>query len=128
MITVSLESVLSKLMLLGSVKLRTLGKAAMMAKRVARASSLRSAEPAFNLPIPFSGSSFMGAQNPEYMAPIGQPIETLDKELQRVVIGGGGDRETPPRGLCLTGQPIKNYGPTLHVMDGGGAKFHPAFL
>ena len=61
--TVSPESVLSKLMLLGTVKLRTIGKAAVVAKRVVKASSLRSAEPAINLSFSFSGSSFMGAQH-----------------------------------------------------------------
>ena len=65
-VTASLESVLHKLILLGTVKLRTLGKAAVVAKRVARASCLPSAEPAFNLLIPFSESSFMGVQTPEY--------------------------------------------------------------
>ena len=66
-------------MLQGTVKLRTLSKVAVVAKRVERASSLPSAEPAFNLNIPFSESSFMGVQTPEYMALIGQPIETLDQ-------------------------------------------------
>ena len=44
----------------------------MVAKRVERTSSLRSAEPAFSLSIPFGGSSFMGVQTPEFMARIGQ--------------------------------------------------------
>ena len=66
-------------MLLGTVKLRTLGKAAVVAKRVARASSLQSAEPPFNRSFPFSGSSFMGFHTPEYMAPISQAIETLNQ-------------------------------------------------
>ena len=76
-------------MLLGTVKLRTLGKAAAVAKRVARASSLRSAEPAFNLSIPFSGSSFMGVQTPEYMALIIHLIETLNQWPQSTIIEGG---------------------------------------
>ena len=38
---------MSKLIWLGTVKLRTLGKVAVVAKRVARALSLPSAEPAF---------------------------------------------------------------------------------
>ena len=95
--TVSLESVLSKLMLLGTVKLRTLGKAAVVVEKVAKASSLRYSEPAINLPIPFSKSSFMGVQTPEYIAP------------------------------CLTGLPIKNYGPALHVLGWEG-KLHSVFL
>ena len=60
----------------------------------------------------------------EYMAPIGQPIETLDQWPQCALNVGG--RETSLRGLSLTGQPIKNYGPALHVWGRGG-KFHPAF-
>ena len=73
-IIVSLESVLSKSILVGTVKLSTLGKTAVVAKRVVRSSEL-----GFDLPIPFSGFSFMGAQTPEFMTPIGQPIETLDQ-------------------------------------------------
>ena len=76
-------------MLLGTVKLRTLVKVAVVAKRVARASSLLSVEPAFNLSIPFPGSSFMGIQAFEYMAPIGQPIETLDQWPQSAIIWTG---------------------------------------
>ena len=82
-------------MLLGTVKLRTLGKATVVARRVTRASSLRSAEPAFNLSIPLSGSSFMGVQTTEYMAPIGQPIETLDQWSQRSIIGVGVEKPHP---------------------------------
>ena len=107
-------------MLLGTVELRTLGRAAVVAKRVARASSLQSTEPAFNLSIPFSGSSFIGVQTPEYMTPIGQPIETLDQWPPSVIIGWGG--ETPPRSPCLTGEPIKNYGPCIARLG------HPAFF
>ena len=105
-------TVLSKLILVGTVKLRTLSKAAVVAKRVAKASSLRSAEPAFDLPIPFSGSSFIGVQTPEYMAPIDQPAETLDQWPNSVIIGG---REAPSRGPCFT-------------VLGTGEKLHPAFL
>ena len=50
-ITASPESVLGKLILQGTVKLRTPGKVAVVVKRVARASSLPSAEPAFNLSL-----------------------------------------------------------------------------
>ena len=82
-------------MLLGTVKLRTLGKASVVVKRVARASSLRSAETAFNLPIPFLGSSFMGVQTPEYMAPIGQPIETLAQWPQSAIIGERVEKHHP---------------------------------
>ena len=32
----------------------------------------------------------------------------------------GWGRETSLRGPCLTGQPIKNYGPALHVLGRGG--------
>ena len=45
----SLEFVLSKLILVGTVKLRTLGKAAVVTKRVAWASSFGSAKPVFDL-------------------------------------------------------------------------------
>ena len=81
-------------MLLGTVELRTLDTAAVVAKRVARYSSILSAEPAFNLSISFSGS-FYGVQTPEYMAPIGPPIETLDQWLQSIIIGMGGGVENP---------------------------------
>ena len=94
-ITVNLESVLSKLMLLGTVKLRNLGKVAVGAKRVARASCFPSAEPAFNLSIPFSESSFMGVQTPEYLALIGQPIEMLDQWQPRTIIEVGQRNLTP---------------------------------
>ena len=61
----------------------------------------------------------MGVQTPEYMAPIGQLIETLDQWPQIAIIAVG--RETSPRGSCLTWQPIKNYGQALHVLGRGGA-------
>ena len=67
----------------------------------------------------------MGVKITEYMAPIGQLTETLDNG-HRVQSSGGG-KETSPRSPCLTGQPIKNYGPALHVL-GRGEKFHPAFF
>ena len=73
-------------MLVGTNKLRTPGKEAVVAKRVARASSLRSVEPAFYLPILFSGSSLMGVQTPEYMAPIGQPIKMLGQWPQSAIV------------------------------------------
>ena len=75
-------------MLLGTVKLRTLGKTAVVAKRMAKVSSLRSAEPALNLPVLFSGSSFMGVQTLEYMDPIGQQIEMLYQWSQSAIVVG----------------------------------------
>ena len=67
----------------------------------------------------------MGVQTAEYMAPIGQPIETLDECPQSAIIGEG-DCETLPQGPCITGQPIKKYGPALHVMGRWG-KAPPRF-
>ena len=101
--------------MVGTVKLETLGKAAV----VARASSLRSDYSVFR------GSSFRGVQTPDYMAPIGQPIETLNQWPHTIIIGVG--RESPPRGPCLTGQPIKNYGLGLNVLRGEG-KLQLGFL
>ena len=63
-ITASSESVLSKLMLIGTVKLWTLDKAAVVVKRVARAFSLLSAEPAFNLLLTLFGIFFYGSPDP----------------------------------------------------------------
>ena len=82
-------------MLLGTVKLRALGKATVMAKRVARAFSLPSAEPAFNLLSTLFGIFFYRDLNPEYMALIGQPIETLDQWSQSTIIGGGVEKTHP---------------------------------
>ena len=59
---------------------------------MATAFSLPSAEPAFNLLILFSESSFMGIQIPEYVALIGQPIETLDQWSQSAIIEDGVDK------------------------------------
>ena len=61
------------------------------------------------------GIFFYGVQTPEYMAMIGQPVETLDQCSQSAIIGGWG-KETSPQDPCLTGQPIKNYGLALHVL------------
>ena len=108
-ITVSLESILSKLRLLGTVKLRTLGKVAVVVKRVARASSLQSAEPAFNLPIPFS-------------APANRNAGPMAPECNHP----GRGRETSPRGPHLTRQSIKNYGLVFHAF-GRGEKAPPCF-
>ena len=58
------------------------------------------------------------------MALIRQPIETLDQWHQSAIIGWGS--ETSLRGPCLTGQPINNDGPALHVL--GRVELHPAFL
>ena len=77
------------------VKLRTLGKAAVVVKRVARAFSLPSAEPAFNLSRLFLESSFMGVQSSEYMALIGRLIETLDQWSHRAIIGGWVEKPHP---------------------------------
>ena len=66
----------------------------------------------------------MGVQTPESMALIGQPIEMLDQWSQSAIIGGWG-RETSPQGSCLTGQPIKNYSPALHVLGRGRRKVPP---
>ncbi len=52
-------------------------------------------EPAFNLPLLFPESSFMGVQTPEYMALIGQPIETLDQWSQSAIIGNGVEKPHP---------------------------------
>ena len=83
----SLEYVFEEINVARDGQLRTLGKAAVVVKRVTRASRLQSTEPAFNLPIPFSGSSFMGVQTPESMALIGQPIEMLEQWPQFTIMG-----------------------------------------
>ena len=121
-IIASPESVLSKLMFLVTVKLRTLGKVAVVAKRAARAPvfhrwnqlSISLCGTSFFSPcLLFSESSFMGVQTPECIALIDQPIETLDQWSQSTIT---------PWGPCLTRQPIKNYGPALHILGRGGEK------
>ena len=62
-------------MMLERVKLRTLGKAAVVGEEGGK--GFKSSEPAFNLSIPFLGFSFMGVHTLEYMAPIGQPIGAM---------------------------------------------------
>ena len=125
-ITVNLKSVLTKLMLVETVKLRTLGKAAVVVKRVARASCLWSVKPAFNQSFPFWDLLLWGSR----------PLNTwlwLVSQLKHWTNGPRaqssevGNRETSPQGPCLTKQPIKNYRPTLHVL-GKGKKLHPTFL
>ena len=111
-------------MLLGTVKLRTLGKVAVVAKRVARASCLPSAEPAFNLPIPFSESSFMGVQTPEYVALFGQPTEMLDQWLQSEIIEVGGNLAPKPVFNRTANQKLW---PCIARL-GQGEKLHPAFF
>ena len=82
----------------------------------------------FQSVFPFRDVLLWGFQTPEYMAPIGLPIETQDQlTLSAIIVVVGGGVEKPHRGPCLTGLPIKIYGPALHVYGRGG-KLHPTFL
>ena len=90
-ITVSLKSVLSKLILVGTVKLRTLSGS----NSKEGSKGFKSLVCGTSLQSTFSRSSFMRVQTPEYTAPIAQPIETLDQLSHSVIIWGGVEKPNP---------------------------------
>ena len=123
-ITASPESVLSKLMFLVTVKLRTLGKVVVVVAR-APVFCLLNQLSYLSLPAFFYLSSFMGVQIPEYMALIGQPIETLDKWSQSVIIGGGGVKPHPEPMFNRTANQ-KLWPCITRLKRGGGRKVPPS--
>ena len=81
-------------------------------------------EPTSDLFLPPFGIFFYGGTNPDWTAPIGQPIKTLDQSLRIVMIGEG--KKTPPPGPTFDWSTNQNYGPVLHI-SGRGQKLHPSF-
>ena len=120
-ITASPDPVLSKLMLLGTVKMRTLGKVAEVAKRVARVPSLPSAEPAFNQfqsLYSFFGIFFYGGPDP-WIHGSDWPAKRNAGPMVTERNHWGWGRETSLQGPCITGQPIKIYGHALRLWQEG---------